>query len=145
MVGLPKQFKKIAKKLDIRVHPDPELAKRFDKSCGRRYINVGLNMISFFHGVADKVNEPELKEYAKEVEESIYHSDGPNFEKYTNLYKKKLSDMGLWRSSKGISAYEKMKILNRLRKLGKVVKRQKNAEKNEKEKKQEPYRNRGDY
>lgn len=123
MVGLPKPLKKIAKKLDIRVHPNPKLAKRFDDECGRRYINVALNMISFFDGVADKVNDKELKGYAKEIAKASYHRDADGFEMYTSLYKNKLGEMGLWKSTKGIGAYEKMKILNKLRKLGKQVKK----------------------
>lgn len=152
MVGLPKQFKKIAKKLDIRVHPDPELAKKFDKGCGRRYVNVGLNMIAFFQGVADKVNDDELKKHAKKIEDAVYIRDGDVFEKHTKLYKERLGDLGLWRTTEGISAYEKMKALNKLRKIGKAVKQQQDKEKEEKkhsaehkEKKEQPYRDRGDY
>ena len=138
MVGLPKSLKKVAKKLDIRIHPDPELAKKFDDDCGRRYINVSLNMISFFDGVADKVNDSELKGYAKEIANASYHRDAKGFETFTTLYKNKLASMGLWKSGQGISAYEKMKIMNRLRKLGKKAKE-------DKEKEQKPHVDRGDY
>lgn len=132
MVGLPKPLRNIARKLDIRVHPDPELAKKFDDDCGRRYINVSLNMISFFDGVADKVNDPKLKEYAKKIANASYHRDADGFKTYTTLYKNKLGEMGLWKSTKGISAYEKMKIMNRLRKLGKKAKEDKKKEQEEK-------------
>jgi len=139
MVGLPKSLKKVANKLDIRVKPDPELAKKFDADCGRRYINVGLNMISFFHGVADKVGDKELKKYAKLIEKATYHRDAEKFETYTSLYKHKLASMGLWKSSKGVSAYEKMKIMNRLRKLGKAEKERK------KETEDKSFKDRGDF
>jgi hypothetical protein len=119
VVGLPKSLRKLAKKLDIRVHPDPELAKKFDSDCGRRYINVSLNMISFFNGVAEKIDDDELKGYAKEIEQASYHRDADGFKLYTDLYKQKLSSLGLWKTTEGISSYEKMKVLNRLRKLGK--------------------------
>ena len=136
MVSLPKPLRKIAKKLDIRVHPDPELAKKFDSDCSRRYINVSLNMIAFFEGVAEKVNDKELKGYAKEIAKSSYHRDAKGFETYTNLYKLKLGSMGLWKSGAGISAYEKMKIMNKLRKIGKQqAKEEKVKEKKPKEKK----------
>lgn len=140
MVGLPKPLRNVARKLDIRVKPDPELAKKFDADCGRRYINTALNMISFFHGVADKVGDKELKDYAKKIEKSTYCRDAEKFETYTSLYKHKLGSMGLWKSSKGISAYEKMKIMNKLRKLGKAEKEKKKKESDEK-----PYKNRGDF
>lgn len=149
MVGLPKQFKKIAKKLDIRVHPDPELAKKFQKGCGRRYINVGLSMIAFFQGVADKIDDKELKGCADKIEKATYIRDAERFEKYTKEYKKRLGKLGLWKKTEGISAYEKMKALNKLRKIGKAVKKQQDDEKkqeeHQKKQKHEPYRNRGDY
>lgn len=144
MVGFPKSLKKVAKKLDVRVKPDPELAKKFDKDCGRRYINTALNMISFFHGVADKVGDKELKDYAKRIEKSTYHRDSKSFETYTSLYKHKLAAMGLWKSTQGISAYEKMKIMNKLRKLGKAEKERK-AVNEKKESDVKPYKNRGDF
>jgi hypothetical protein len=140
MVGFPKSLKKVAKKLDVRVKPDPELAKKFDSDCSRRYINTALNMISFFHGVADKVGDSELKGYAKKIEKSTYHRDSKGFETYTNLYKHKLAAMGLWKSTQGISTYEKMKLMNKLRKLGKAQKEEAHAGKEK-----EPYKNRGDY
>lgn len=139
MVELPKSLKKVAKKLDIRVHPDPELAKRFDPDCGRRYINVSLNMISFFNGVAEKVNDEDLKQYAKEIEQAAYTQDAERFETYTKLYKHKLGEMGLWKSTKGISAYQKMRVLNQFRKFGKQAKEQEEKEKNEK------FKDRGDF
>ena len=141
MVGLPKSLKKIAKKLDVRVHPNPKLAKRFDTDCGRRYINVSLNMISFFNGVADKVNDNELKGYAKEIEKSTYHRDADKFKLYTDLYKNRLASMGLWKSAKGVTTYEKIKLMNQLRKLGKKVKEQGKKSK----RKSDEFRDRGDF
>lgn len=152
MVGLPKKFKKIARKLDIRVHPDPEKAKLFNPECGRRYINVALNMISFFDGVADKVDDDSLKEYAEKIRNAAYTQDGVTFDEYTKLYKERLGSLGLWRSTKGISTYQKVKILAKLRKVGKIAKQQQEEEEKmkkdkEHQKKQshEPYRDRGDY
>ena len=140
MVALPKPLKKIAKKLDIRVYPNPKLAKKFDSNCGRRYINVSLNMISFFNGVADKVNDKELKAYAKKIEKATYHRDADGFKMYTDLYKHKLAAMGLWKSAEGVGTYEKMKIMNRLRKLGKSQKKEE-----EKKTKDKPFKDRSGF
>jgi len=110
-------MKKIMKKMDIRVHPDPDMAKRFDKSCGRRYINVGIQTISFFSGVADKINDKELKEHAKMLEDAVYKKDGDVFEVNKVLFTERMKELGLWKSVKGMSAYEKMQAVRKFKKM----------------------------
>jgi len=114
-------MKKILKKMDIRVHPDPAMAKRFDKSCGRRYINMGIQTISFFNGIADKINDNELREQAKVIEIAIYKKDNNAFEIGKTLFTNRMKELGLWTSVKGMSAYQKMQVI---RKFKKIVKKE---------------------
>lgn len=116
---LPKAFKKLANKLDVRAKPDPKLAKNFKEGCGRRYMNVGLQSIAFFSGVAEKIGDKDLIMYSNFIADAIYNKKNEEFETYTNLYKHKLADLGLWETTKGVSSYQKMKILAKLRREGK--------------------------
>ena len=119
MVGLPKAFTKIAKKLDVRVKPDPELAKNFKPGCGRRYMNIGLQTISFFSGVADKIKDKDLLFYAEQIEDAVYNKKLEEYETFTKLYKYKLAELGLWKSTVGMSKYQKMKVLAKFRGIAK--------------------------
>lgn len=111
------KMKKIMKKMDIRVHPDPKLAEKFDSSCGRRYINVGIQTISFFHGVADKVDDKELKNHANMLEDAVYKKDGDVFEVNKVLFTERMKELGLWKSVKGMSAYQKMQAIRKFKKM----------------------------
>jgi len=110
-------MKKIMKKMDIRVHPDPKLAEKFDSSCGRRYKNVGIQTISFFHGVADKIKDKELKEHAEMIEDAVYKKDGDVFEINRVLFTERMKELGLWQSVKGMSAYQKMQAVRKFKKM----------------------------
>lgn len=117
MMMLPKGFNKVLKKLDVRVHPDPELAKKFDSSCSRRYINVGLHTISFFQGISEKVADKEMIEYADNIKKAIYIKDGNLFEVNKNLFLCRMRELGLWKSAKGISSFQKVQLLRKFRKM----------------------------
>ena len=111
------KMKNIMKKMDIRTHPDPKLAKKFDSSCGRRYVNVGLQSIHFFHGVADKIGDKELKEHAKMIEDAVYTKNGDMFEVNKVLFTERMKELGLWKSVKGMSVYHKMQVVRKFKKM----------------------------
>ena len=113
------KMKKIMKKMDIRTHPDPSMAEKFDSSCGRRYINVGIQTVQFFNGVADKIGDKELKEHAEMIEDAVYKKDGDVFEINKVLFTERMKELGLWKSIKGMSAYEKMKAVRKFKKMAK--------------------------
>ena len=114
---IPKLLKKALKKVDPRVIPPEEEARKFKEGCSRRYINVGIATRNFYNGVAEQMKDEELREYAREIEKAIYSKDSQLYETYTFLFRNRMGELGVWKSVKGLSTYQKVKIMRNVSKL----------------------------
>lgn len=118
-MNMPKALKKVIGKVDVRAKPDPKLAKLFKEGCNRRYMNVGIATLTFYKQLAKDINNEELIGYAKEIEQAVYTKDGDRFELYQKLFKGQMQTLGVWTSIKGIDNYQKLQVINKLRKMAK--------------------------
>ena len=117
---MPKALKKVLGKVDPRKQPDPEIVKQFKPGTSRRYINMGVATYQFFYQMAESIDDKELKEYALEIEKAIKAKDDlTQFETYKNLYASRMQELGVWKNIKGLSKYQKLVILNKIRKQAK--------------------------
>lgn len=121
-------IRNLIKKVDPRVQPPEEEKKKFDDDCSRRYINVGIAMRDFFKGVADSIGDKDLLEYSDYITKSIYHRDKDTFDRNVRLYTVRLQQLGIWKEVKGLTKYQKTKMLLKLAGLGKKFKKQQEKE-----------------
>ncbi len=116
---LPKSFtdlKRVIKKVDIRKFPPEHEKVKFPEGTSRRFINVGISTRDFFKGCANHINDKELKNYADEIEKAIYSRDGEQFDIWVNMFKARMAELGVWKSVKGLTKMQTMKVLAKLKK-----------------------------
>lgn len=133
---MPKALQKVIGKVDPRAKPDPERAKRFKEGAGRRYMNVGISTIDFYTGIAEQMKDKELRECAKQIGVAVYDKDDALFKAYTVMFQSRMQELGVWKSVKGISSYQKVKLMGKVAKLARTHKR-KVGEGTRKQKKEE--------
>ena len=114
---LEKLLNGVLEKVDMRSQPDPEEAKGFSTSCSRRYINVGILTYSFYRTIADGLKDDYLRDQAAIIKSAVQHKDALKFEVAVSLFKNRLNEMGAWKSVKGLSHWQKVRILAKLRKV----------------------------
>ncbi|MGD9380983.1 MAG: hypothetical protein PVI03_00910 [Candidatus Thorarchaeota archaeon] len=141
---MPKALQKVIGKVDPRAKPDPERAKRFKEGAGRRYMNVGIATIDFYHGIAKEMKDKELKECAETIEKAVYDKDDMLFKAYTIMFRARMSEMGVWKSVKGMSSFQKAKIMGKIAKVARREKKKKEEEEN-KRRNVEKYKDDGAY
>lgn len=113
---------KIKKSVDIRTHPDPKEAIKFNQECSRRYINIGIALRNFFQNTALALKDEELKEYYGFIESAIYTENKEVFDMNVRLFQGRLQELGVWKHVKSMSSFQKAKIIA---KLGKFAKKHK--------------------
>jgi hypothetical protein len=113
------EIKNALKRIDPRVFPNQEMAKKFKDGCGRRYINVGISVIQTYHGMADAMKDKELKDYAKRIEKAVYEKDGDNYDIVVKLFQTRMKELGAWKSVEGMGKFQKAKVLAGIRKYAK--------------------------
>lgn len=127
---VPKALQKVLGKVDPRAQPDPKEVRKFKDGAGRRYMNVGIATIAFYRDIAVHMKDKELKEYARNIMKAVYEKDDSMFKINTNLFQARMAELGVWKSFKGMSKYQKAKIMGKVAKLARDDKR--NKEGNEK-------------
>jgi len=127
---MPKALQKVIGKVDPRKIPPEEEVKKFRKGAGRRYINVGIEVVSFYHGIAKEMKDKELKECAETIEKAVYDKDDMLFKAYTTMFRARMSEMGVWKSVKGMSSFQKAKIMGKLAKVARREKKKKEEKEN---------------
>jgi len=141
---MPKALQKVIGKVDPRAKPDPERAKRFKKGTGRRYMNVGIATIDFYHGIAKEMKDDDLKDTAKTIEKAVYDKDDMLFKAYTTMFRARMSELGVWKSVKGMSSFQKAKLMGKVAKIARKEKKKKEEEEN-KRKNFDKYKDDGAY
>lgn len=141
---MPKALQKVIGKVDPRKVPPEHEVKKFKEGAGRRYINVGLSTRDFYNGIADKMDDDELKENAKEIEKAIYSKDDEMFKVYSTLFQSRMSELGVWKSVKGLSRLQKAQLMGKLASIAKKQQQQE-ADKKNKERNAREFKDRGDF
>lgn len=130
MTAIPKALSKVIGRVDPRAKPDPERAKRFKEGTGRRYMNVGIATIDFYHGIAKEMKDKELKECAETIEKAVYEKEDMLFKAYSVMFRSRMAEMGVWKSVKGMSSFQKAKVMGKIAKLARKDKLKKKEEEN---------------
>jgi hypothetical protein len=144
MTKIPKALQRAIGKIDPRAHPPEEAVKRFKKGAGRRYMNVGLETIKFYHGIAKEMKDKDLADSANVIETAVYDKDDMLFKAYTTMFQARMSELGVWKSVKGISSFQKAKLMGKMAKLARRQKKKQEEEENKK-KNFEKYKDDGAY
>lgn len=115
-----KGIESLLSKIDVRMKPEEEEIKRFKPNSSRRYMNVGILTYNFYQTIAERLKDDLLKDQANIIKQAVYEKDGLKFDTAVNLFKLRLNEMGAWKSVQGLSHWEKMQILSKFKRKGKV-------------------------